>query len=96
MSGPASEQRVAPVAPGPSAGETGSTMSERDHISRGEIRKDAIQESVEATITAAGQVGSAVTGAVREVARTVGGLATELFEIQEAARRAGREHSEDR
>ncbi|MBD8868756.1 hypothetical protein [Nocardioides donggukensis] len=68
---------------------------ERDHISRGEIRKDAIQDSVEATVGAVGQVGGVLTGAVRDVARTLGGLATELFEIRDAARRAQAEHEPD-
>ena len=67
-------------------------MTERDRISRGEIRKDAIQDSVEATIGAVGRIGGALTGAAREVARTVGDLATELFEIRDAARRAREEH----
>ncbi|WP_110206224.1 hypothetical protein [Nocardioides daejeonensis] len=67
---------------------------ERDRISRAEIRKDAVQDSVEATINAVSQVGGVVTGAVREVARTLGGLATELFEIQDAAKRARAEHED--
>jgi len=64
----------------------------RDHISRGEIRKDALQDSVEATISAVGQVGGVITGAVRDVARTLGGLATDLYEIRDAARRATDDH----
>lgn len=68
---------------------------ERDHLSRGEIRKDAVQDSVEAAVTAVGQVGGVVTGAVRDVARTMGGLATELFEIRDAARKARAESGDD-
>lgn len=68
--------------------------SARDHISHGEIRKDAIQDSVEATIQAVGHVGGAITGAVREVASTLGGLASELYEIRDAARRARAEHDD--
>ena len=60
----------------------------KDHISRGEIRKDALQDSVEVTATAVGTVTTIVTAAVRDVARTLGVLATELFEIRESARRA--------
>jgi hypothetical protein len=60
----------------------------KDHISRAEIRKDALQDSVETTATAVGAVTTIVTTAVRDVARTVGGLATDLFEIRDAARRA--------
>lgn len=64
-------------------------MSEgRDHLSKAEIRKDALQDGVEAAVQAVGQVTNIVIGAVGDVARTVGGLATELFEIGDAARRA--------
>lgn len=64
----------------------------RDHITRNEIRKDQVQSSVEATIDTVGQVGGIVLGAVRDVARSVGGLGSELFEIRESARRARAEH----
>lgn len=64
----------------------------RDHLSRGEIRKDAVQDAVEAAATTVGQVTSIVTGAVRDVARAVGGLATELYEIRDASRRAAADH----
>ena len=60
----------------------------KDRISRAEIRKDALQDTVETTATAVGAVTTIVTTAVRDVARTVGGLATDLFEIRESARRA--------
>jgi hypothetical protein len=63
-------------------------MTPKDHLGKAEIRKDAVQDSVEATATAVGAVTSIVTTAVRDVARTVGGLATDLFEIRESARRA--------
>ena len=63
-------------------------MSPKDQISKAEIRKDALQDTVEATATAVGAVTTIVTGAVRDVARAVGGLATEVFEIRESARRA--------
>lgn len=64
----------------------------RDHISRAEIRKDALQDSVETTATAVGTVATIVTAAVRDVARTLGGLATDLFEIRESVRRARDDH----
>jgi hypothetical protein len=64
----------------------------KDRISRGEIRKDALQDSVEATATAVGTVTTIVTAAVRDVARTLGGLATELFEIRDSARRAAEDN----
>lgn len=65
----------------------------KDRLSRTEIRKDAVQDSVEAAATAVGQVTTILTGAVRDVARAVGGFATEIFEIRDAARRAADEDS---
>ncbi len=62
-----------------------------DHLSKGEIRKDAVQNTVEAAATTVGQVTTILTGAVRDVARTLGGFATEVFEIRDAARRADRD-----
>lgn len=61
-------------------------MNER--ISRAEIGKDAVQSGVEATTQAVGAVTGIVIGAVGEVAKTLGGLATEFFEISDGARRA--------
>jgi len=63
-----------------------------DNLSKGEIRKDALQDGVEATAGAVGAVATIITGAVREVARTLGGLATELYEIRDSARRAADDH----
>jgi hypothetical protein len=60
-------------------------------ISRNEIRKDVLQESAEAVATTTGVVAGIVATAVRDVTRAVGTLATDLFEIREAARRAERE-----
>ena len=59
-----------------------------DELSKGEIRKDAVQNAVEAAATTVGQVATILTGAVKDVAGAVGGLATELFEIRDAARKA--------
>ena len=67
----------------------------RDRISKGEIRKDALQDTVEATATAVGAVTAIVTTAVRDIARTVGGFATEVFEIRDAARRAADDNPPD-
>lgn len=66
-----------------------------DHISKAEIRKDAMQDTVEATASTVAAVTTIVTGAVRDVARAVGGLATEVFEIRDSARRAHADHQED-
>jgi len=63
-------------------------MSPRDDISKAEIRKDALQGTVEAAATAVGTVTTIVTTAVRDVARAAGGFATEVFEIRESVRRA--------
>jgi hypothetical protein len=60
----------------------------KDHISKAEIRKDAVQDGVEAVTHAVGQGTQIVIGAVSEIAKTVGGLATDLFEIRDAAKRA--------
>ena len=67
-------------------------MDER--LSKAEIRKDAVQNTVEAAAGAVGQVASIVTTAVKDVAGTVGGFATELFEIRDAARRAAADRDE--
>lgn len=67
----------------------------KDHMSKAEIRKDALQDTVEATATAVGTVTTIVTGAVRDIARTLGGLATEVFEIRDSARRARDDHQVD-
>lgn len=67
----------------------------KDHMSKAEIRKDALQDTVEATATAVGTVTTIVTGAVRDIARTLGGLATEVFEIRDSARRARDDHQDD-
>jgi malonyl CoA-acyl carrier protein transacylase len=68
-------------------------MAPKDDIGKTEIRKDAVQETVEATATAVGTVATIVTTAVRDIARVVGGYATEVFEIREAVRRARAEHA---
>lgn len=65
-----------------------------DHLSKAEIRKDAIQSSVEAAAGAVGQVATILTGAVKDVAGAVGNLATEVFEIRDAARRASTDHTD--
>lgn len=64
----------------------------RDRLSKSEIRKDAVQGTVEAAASTVGQVATIITGAVRDVASAVGGLATEVFETRDSARRAAAEH----
>ena len=63
-----------------------------DHLSRAEIAKDALQPPVEAGAETVAAVSDILTTAVRDVARAVGGFATEMFEIREAARRASEEN----
>ncbi|WNG88391.1 hypothetical protein C6A87_003840 [Mycobacterium sp. ITM-2016-00317] len=60
-----------------------------EHLSNTEIGKDAVQEIVAAGASAVGEVASIITTAVKDVANTVGGFATEVFEIRDGARRAG-------
>lgn len=67
----------------------------KDHLSKGEIRKDAVQDAVQAAASTVGQVTSILSRAVREVAGALGGFATEIFEIRDASRRASVEHRED-
>ena len=63
-----------------------------DHISKAEIRKDAVQNTVEAATNTVGQVASILVTAVGDVAKAVGGLGTDIFEIRDAARKAATEH----
>jgi hypothetical protein len=67
----------------------------RDKLSKAEIRKDALQDGVTAASHAIGSVTTIVTGAVSDIARTLGGFATEIFEIRDSARRAGQDHVVD-
>ena len=66
-----------------------------DELSRNEIRKDALQDGVTAAAQAVGSVTTIVTSAVTDVARTLGGFATEIFEIRDSTRRALRDHGQD-
>jgi hypothetical protein len=65
-----------------------------DRLSKAEIRKDAMQETVESVASTVGDVTSIITTAVKDVAGAIGGLATDLFEIRDGARRAS-ERTED-
>jgi hypothetical protein len=64
----------------------------KDHLSKSEIRKDALQGTVEAAATTVGQVTTILTGAIKDVAGAIGKFATEVFEIRDSARRAAAEH----
>jgi phytoene/squalene synthetase len=65
-----------------------------DQLSKAEIRKDALQETIESVASTVGEVASIITTAVKDVAGAIGGLATDLFEIRDGARRAS-ETTED-
>ena len=67
----------------------------KDHLSKAEIRKDAVQGAVEAAATTVGEVATILTTAVKDIARSVGGLATEVFEIRDSARKASDENRDD-
>lgn len=66
-----------------------------DRLSKAEIRKDALQQGVESAAATVGQVTNILVGAVGDVTRAVGGLATELFEIRDSARKAGADQTVD-
>jgi hypothetical protein len=59
-----------------------------ERLSGAEIGKDVVQSTVEAAASTVGEVATIVTNAVRDVATALGGLATEVFEIREASRKA--------
>ncbi len=68
-----------------------SNQPSRDQVERlsdAEIGKDTIQATVEAAAGTVGQVATIITSAVRDVATAIGGFATEVFEIRDAARKA--------
>jgi hypothetical protein len=59
-----------------------------DRLSKAEINKDALQETVEAGVQTVSRVMSIITGAVRDVTTTIGGFASDAFEIREGVRKA--------
>jgi hypothetical protein len=66
-----------------------------DRLSKAEINKDAVQETVEAAATTVGQVMSIVTGAVRDITKVIGSFATDAFEIRDGMRRAKEQLASD-
>ena len=73
----------------------GDHTEDMERFSRSEIRKDAVQSTVEAAAGTVGAVTSIVTTAVKEVAGVLGGFATEVFEIRDSARRAAEDTDRD-
>jgi hypothetical protein len=66
-----------------------------ERLSGAQIGKDAIQSTIEAAASTAGEVATIVTRAVREVATAIGDFATEVFEIREASRRAAEDGADE-
>jgi hypothetical protein len=64
-----------------------------DHLSKAEIGKDAVQSTVEAAADTVGEVAKIITKAVQDVAGAIGGFATEIYEIRDAAKKASDEHA---
>lgn len=56
--------------------------------SRLELIKDVLQVAVESGAERVGRVTGVITGAVRDVTREVGGWASDVFEVVEAAQKA--------
>ena len=71
------------------------TRPTNDRLSKAEIRKDALQDGVTAASHVVGTVATILTTAVSDVARAMGGFATEIFEIRDSARRARQDHDLD-
>ena len=67
------------------------TEENGEKLSGAEIGKDAVQSTVEAAVSTVGEVAVIITSAVRDIATALGGLATEVFEIGEASRKAAAE-----
>ncbi len=57
-------------------------------IDRYERNKDIVQEIVESTATHVGRIATIITTAVADVAREVGDIVTDGFEMRDAARKA--------
>ncbi len=57
-------------------------------LTRREIGKDVVEQSLDAAIATTGRVVAILFETGQRVTRELGGLATEIFEIAEASRRA--------
>jgi hypothetical protein len=66
-----------------------------DRLSKAEINKDALQETVEAGAQTVGQVMTIITAAIRDVTKALGGFATDAFEIREGVRKAKSDLADD-
>jgi hypothetical protein len=59
--------------------------------SRLELFKDVLQVAIESGAERVGRVTGVITDAVRDVTREVGGWASDVFEVVEAAKKAQKE-----
>jgi hypothetical protein len=67
----------------------------RSGLGRAEIAMDTLQVLTETTATHIGRIASILSSAVRDVAREIGDLASDVFEMREAAERADRASRDD-
>ena len=58
-------------------------------MNRLEIAKDALQEFTESAATRVGRIATLLAGTVRDVTHELGEWASDVFELREAAARAG-------
>jgi hypothetical protein len=66
-------------------------MTRSRGIGRAEIAKDTVQVLTETTAAHVGRIATILSGAVRDVARELGDLASDVFEMRDAAGRAVRD-----
>lgn len=62
-------------------------------VSKPETVKDSVQVIVESGASRVGSIAMIITGAVRDVAKEIGGFATDVFEMLEASKRAQADES---
>jgi len=64
-------------------------------VSKFERNKDLAQEVVSSAAEHVGEIAKIITNAVVDVTRQIGEIATDAFEMREAAKRAEQDHSRD-
>ncbi|HEY8302448.1 MAG TPA: hypothetical protein VIG48_11145 [Jatrophihabitans sp.] len=69
--------------------------AKRQGIGRAEIAKDTIQVLAESAAGHVGTITAILTAAVRDVAREIGDLASDVFEMRDAADRANQAAHDD-
>jgi hypothetical protein len=57
-------------------------------VGNAEITKDTVQVITESAATHLGRIATILTGAVREIAQEIGELASDVFEMRDAAGQA--------